>query len=144
MIAPKDTVRDLGVYVSGNRSWSPHIERYSIIHVWKIRNDMTPNDIGFEFQTMQRLGIKACVPPINRKSQMSVKAEYDKIFRVRAAQLCDLLPVELRAITELESFKVGFSRFMEHYPDKPHVPGYTPNRDNSLLSWRRTHTMPLS
>ena len=26
VIAPKDTVRDLGVYVSGNRSWSPHIE----------------------------------------------------------------------------------------------------------------------
>ena len=104
---------------------------------------MAPNDIGFEFQTMQRLGIKACVPPINR-TQISVKAEYDKIFRVRAAQLCNLLPVELRAITELESFKVGFSRFMEHYPDTPHVPGYTPNSDNSLLSWRRTHTMPLS
>jgi hypothetical protein len=26
LIAPRDTVRDLGVYVSGNRSWSPHIE----------------------------------------------------------------------------------------------------------------------
>ena len=137
-------MRVSGVYVSGNRSWSPHIERYSIIHVWKIRNGMTPNDIGFEFQTKQRLGIKACIPPINRESQMSVKVEYDKTLRVRAAQLFNLLPVELRAITELESFKVGFSRFMEHYPDTPHVPGYTPNNDNSLLSWRRTHTMPLS
>ena len=105
---------------------------------------MTPNDIGFEFQTKQRLGIKACIPPINRESQMSVKVEYDKTLRVRAAQLFNLLPVELRAITELESFKVGLSRFMEHYPNTPHVPGYTPNSDNSLLSWRRTHTMPLS
>ena len=78
---------------------------------------MTPNDTGFEFQTMQRLGIKACVPPINRKSQMSVKAEYDKIFRVRAAQFFNLLPVELRATTELESFKVGLSRFMGQFPD---------------------------
>ena len=119
-------------------------ERYSIIHVWKILNDMAPNDIGFEFQTKQRLGIKACIPPINKKAQMSVKADYDKTFRVRAAQLFNLLPVELRATTELESFKVGLSRFMEQYPDTPPVPGYTPNNDNSLLSWRRTHTMPLS
>jgi hypothetical protein len=58
-------------------------ERYLIIHVWKILNDMAPNDMDFEFQTKQRLGIKACIPPINNKAQMSVKADYDKTFRVK-------------------------------------------------------------
>ena len=115
-----------------------------MIHVWKILNDMAPNDIGFEFQTKQRLGIKACIPPINKKTQMSVKADYDKTFRVRAAQLFNLLPVKLRAITDLESFKVGLGRFMEQYPDTPPVPGYTLVNDNSLLSWRRMRTMQLS
>ena len=119
-------------------------ERYSIIHVWKILNELAPNDIGFEFQTNQRLGIKANIPPINKKAQISVRSDYDKTFRVRAAQLFNLLPTELRAITDLESFKVGLGRFMEQYPDTPPVSGYTPANDNSLLSWGRTHTLPLS
>ena len=74
---------------------------------------------------------------------MSVRADYDKTFRVRAAQLFNILPAELRAITDLDSFKVGLGRFMEQYPDTPPVPGYTAANDNSLLSWGRTHTMPL-
>ena len=149
LITPRETVRDLGVYVSSNRSWAAHIdktaqgaskmaawtlsafrdrsvpvmltlyksmvrskleyccpvwnptsigeiqkledvqrsftrhisgcrdlsywdrlkrlkimslqrrrERYCIIHVWKILNGNDPNDIGMEFQTSERHGIK--------------------------------------------------------------------------------------
>ena len=234
-ISPQDTVRDLGVYVSSNRSWCRHIEktaqearkmaawalsafrdssptvmltlyismvcskleyccpvwnptsineiqkleaiqqsftkkivgckelhywdrlkklkllslqrrreRYCIVHVWKILNGHAPNDIGFKFQSHQRLGIKAEIPPINKRSQMSVRTDYDKTFRVRAAQLFNLLPTALGSITSLDAFKVGLSRFLEQYPDTPPVPGYTPTNDNSLLSWRRTHPMQLS
>jgi hypothetical protein len=60
----------------------------------------------------QRLGFEACIPPINKKAQMTVKADYDKTSGVRASQLFNLLPVELRAITELEGFKVGLRRFV--------------------------------
>lgn len=235
VITPKDTVRDLGVYVSNIRSWGPHIEktaqgarkmaawvlsafqdrtpavmltlyksivrskleyccpvwnptsiaeiqkleniqrsftrkivgckdlqywerlkklnlmslqrrreRYCIVHVWKILNGLAPNDIGFKFQTHQRLGIKAEIPAINKRSQLSVRSDYDKTFRVRAAQLFNLLPPALGSITSLDGFKVELSRFLEQYPDTPPVIGYTPANDNSLLSWRRTHTMQLS
>ena len=81
---------------------------------------------------------------LNKRSQMSVRTDYDKTFRVRAAQLFNLLPTALGSITLLGAFKVGLGRFLEQYPDTPPVPGYTPTNDNSLLSWRRTHPLQLS
>ena len=119
-------------------------ERYCIVHVWKILNGLAPNDVGFKFHTHQRLGIRAEIPPISKRSQLSVRTDYDKTFRVRAAQLFNLLPAALGSITSLDAFKVGLSRFLEQYPDTPPVTGYTPTNDNSLLSWRRTHPMQLS
>ena len=121
-------------------------ERYCIIHgcAWKILNDLAPNDIGLSFQQNMRLGIKAEIPAINRKSQMSVRADYDRTFRIRAAQLFNLLPASLRSITKLDCFKAELGRVLERYPETPLVPGFTTLNDNSLLSWRRTHPMQLS
>ena len=112
-------------------------ERYSIIHVWKILNEHAPN---FQFKSHQRHGIKAEIPAMNKSAQLSVRTDYYNSFRVRAAQLFSVLPSELRGIILLDSFKVGLGRFMEQYPDTPPVPGYTPTNDNSMLSWRRTHS----
>ena len=119
-------------------------ERYSIIHVWKILIGQAPNDTGFEFRSHQRHGIRAEIPRLNKSAQLSVRSDYDNSFRVRAAQLFNLLPCDLRSVKTLERFKAGLGSFMEQYPDTPPVPGYTPTNDNSLLSWRRTHTMQLS
>ena len=106
-------------------------------------NDLAPNDIGVGFQHSKRLGIKAEIPMLSRKSQLSVRADYDKSFRVRAAQLFNILPADTRSITKLDCFKAELGRFLERYPDTPPVPGYTAVNDNSLLSWRRTHPMQL-
>ena len=121
-------------------------ERYCMVHVWKILNGHAPNDTGFEFTTHVRLGIKACIPPINRKAQLSVRADYDKTFRVQAAQLFNLLPSDLRSVSTLNGFKSGLGKVLEQYPDKPPVFGYSTAHNNSLLSWskRRTHPMQLS
>ena len=81
---------------------------------------------------------------MNKGAQLSVRRDYDNSFRVRAAQLFNLLPPDVRSLSTLEGFKAGLGRFMEQYPDTPPVPGYTPANDNSLLNWRRTHTMQLS
>ena len=113
---------------------------YCIIHAWKILTDLAPCDIGLSFLQNKRLGIKAEIPAINRKSQMSGRADYDRTFRIRAVQLFNLLPASLRSITKLDCFKAELGRVLERYPDTPPVPGYTLN-DNSLLSWRRTHPM---
>ncbi|KAL5246868.1 hypothetical protein ACHWQZ_G018912 [Mnemiopsis leidyi] len=97
-------------------------ERYCIIHVWKILNEEAPNDIGFTFNCHQRLGLKAVIPPVNKNSQLSVRSDYDSTFRVRAAQLFNILPPELRANTSLDGFKAGLGRFMEQCPDTPPIP----------------------
>ncbi|KAL5271717.1 hypothetical protein ACHWQZ_G000054 [Mnemiopsis leidyi] len=47
----------------------------------------------------RRLGLKAIIPPVNKNSQLSVRSDYDSTFRVRAAQLFNILPPELRATT---------------------------------------------
>ena len=121
-------------------------ERYSVIHVWKILNGLAPNDLEFEFSNHPRLGIRAVIPTISRKAQMSVKADYDKSFRVHAAQLFNSLPPDLRNVSSLESFKSGLGVVLEQYPDTPPVTGVTGVNNNSILSWiqRRTHSMQLS
>ena len=121
-------------------------ERYCMVHVWKILNGLAPNDLEFEFSNHTRLGIKASIPSINRKAQLSVRSDYDKTFRVHAAQLFNLLPPDLRSTSTLESFKSGLGRVLEQYPDTPPVTGTSGINDNSLLSWNkgRTHTMQLS
>ena len=122
-------------------------ERYSIIHVWKILNGLAPNDLEFEFSDHSRHGIiKADIPTINRKAQVSVRADYDKSFRVHASRLFNSLPPDLRNVCSLESFKSGLGVFLEQYPDTPPVTGVTCVNNNSLLSWkqRRTHSMQLS
>ncbi|KAL5257941.1 hypothetical protein ACHWQZ_G012778 [Mnemiopsis leidyi] len=171
IITPQNTVRDLWVYISGDRKWRTQIdktaeaakkmaawvlsafhdrsvnrrrERYCIVHVWKILNDVAPIDIGICFQQNMRLGIKAEIPAINKKSQLSVRADYDRTFRIRAAQLFNLLPANLRSIKKLDSFKIELGKVLEQYPDTPPVPGYTTTNDNSLLSWKRTHPIELS
>ena len=42
-------------------------ERYLIIHVWKILNDVSPNDLNMEFFSHPRLGTKVKIPRFNNK-----------------------------------------------------------------------------
>ena len=119
-------------------------ERYCIIHVWKILNGHAPNDVGMQFETRERHGIKAMIPPTSKVAQLSVRSDYDRSFKIRAAQLWNLLPAVTGKLGNLDSFKIGLCRFLEQYPDTPPVTGYTPANDNSLLSWRWTSMRPLT
>ena len=91
-----------------------------------------------QFKTHSRLGIKALILQINTKAQISVRSDYDSSFGVRAAQLWNIFPSDVSQLNSLESFKIGFGRFLEQFPDTPPVPGYTAVNNNSLLS--RTET----
>ena len=119
-------------------------ERYCIIQVWKILNDHAPNDVQMQFKHHPRRGIKALIPQINTKAQLSVRSDYDSSFGVRAAQLWNILPSHVSQLKSLESFKIGLGRFLEQFPDTPPVTGYTTVNNNSLLSWKETRMTQMS
>ena len=119
-------------------------ERYCIIQVWKIFNDHAPNDVQMQFKHHPRHGIKAIIPQINTKAQLSVRSDYDSSFGVRAAQLWNILPAHVSQLNSIERFKIGLGRFLEQFPDMPPVPGYTTVNNNSLLSWKETRMTQMS
>lgn len=56
-------------------------------------------------------------------TQLSVRRDHDDTFRVTAAQLLNVLPVEHRRITAIDRSKVGLESFIEQCPDTPLVTG---------------------
>ena len=110
-------------------------ERYSIIQTWKILQKCAPNSTGIIFYDSDRLGVRARVPTLNHKAQRSVATIYDNSFGVRAPRLWNMLPKGVNTVTTLDSFKVALGKFLDRFPDKPPVLGYTTPNNNSLLSW---------
>ena len=92
-------------------------ERSCIIHIWKILHGQAPNDLGFEFKQNVKLGVKVELPRLKESAQMSFRRNYGLSFRVRAAQLFNLLPPDVGRLPPLEGFKARLGRFMEQYPD---------------------------
>ena len=110
-------------------------ERYCIIHVWKMLNNLAPNDIGMKFYSQNRLGMKITLPPVNNKVQASVKTDYENSFKIKAARLWNILPKHVNTVTSLDEFKAVLGEFLRKFPDTPPVPGYTAVNRNSLLDW---------
>ena len=110
-------------------------ERYSIIHVWKMYHGFAPNNIGLKFYTSPRLGTRVTIPKFNHQAQSSYSTAYDNSFAIKAARLWNVLPKSVNSINLLEPFKAGLGSFLNQFPDKPPVIGYTPPNSNSLLDW---------
>ena len=115
-------------------------ERYCIIHTWKILNDLAPNDISLNFNRHDRHGIKITLPPINHKTQASVRTDYENSFKIKAARLWNLLPQGVNSITTLDAFKAALGSYLKKIPEytpSPSTPGYTAanSNRNSLLDW---------
>ena len=71
------------------------IERYIIIHTWKILRGLCPNDINVIFSAPSRLGIQAQVPRISRSSSLRNQSLYDNSFAVIAPRFWNTLPGHL-------------------------------------------------
>jgi len=78
--------------------------------VWKILNDLAQIAPGLCFVQNMRLGIKAEIPAINKKSHLSVRADYDRTFRIGAAQFFNLLPANLRSIKNWTASKQNLAK----------------------------------
>ena len=110
-------------------------ERYIFIHTWKTITGYVPNDLGMQFVESRQFGIQATVPSLKTSASRKAKACYDKSFHVKAAQLWNLLPAATKDFDSLDKFKISLSTFLQRFPDKPPVTGYSTANHNSLLDW---------
>jgi len=111
-------------------------ERYILIHMWKIRQSLCPNDLEISFsENNTRLGSMAVLPSLVRSSRAAHQTLYDNSFAVVGPKLWNILPASVKNEDTIDSFKASVYSFCSRYPDTPPVRGYTPANRNSLLDW---------
>ena len=110
-------------------------ERYIILHMWKILNKSTSNDLNIQFNQRHRLGIQAIVPPVRKKSSQAFQTLYEYSFSVKGPKLWNSIPYDLTGIKTLDDFKSKLTKFLLLIPDKPSIRGYTSPNSNSILAW---------
>ena len=113
-------------------------ERYTIIHIWKILHQHAPNDLDIRFYNTERRGTKITIPSMNRDASCAARRAYDSSFAVRGGQLWNLLPKDVNCAKTLPSFKRLLGKFLDQFPDKPPVNGYSRQNSNSLTDWIST------
>ena len=111
-------------------------ERYIILHIRKILNSKTSNDLSIEFVFRPRLGNLAKIPLCKRSSSAFHWTAYERSFAVMGPKLWNCIPYNLNSIQNMELFKIWFTGFLMTVPDTPPVRGYTATNSNSLLCWR--------
>ena len=110
-------------------------ERYITIHMWKLLHKLVPNDLNVEFYHRERLGWRARIPVLFKRSRQSSSTIFDASFAVNGPKLWNLLPKSANSATTLDSFKVHLGAFLESVPDCPPTTGYTAANANSMLNW---------
>ena len=110
-------------------------ERFIIISVWKIINNVAPNDLNLQVTKSDRRGIKVKVPPLHRESTQRSRSLYEQSFGVVGPKLWNTLPQHVSTITSKCSFKTALSNHISHIPDRPPVSGISSH--NSLLDINR-------
>jgi ribonuclease P/MRP protein subunit RPP40 len=122
-------------------------ERYRIIYVWKMLENMVPN-----FTTEQsrirsyaspRHGRRCVVPPVSSALTSRVGSLREGSLSIHGSRLFNILPQHIRNMTnvELPEFKRKLDEFLATVPDEPQSPGYTDIRraeSNSLLHMIQT------
>ena len=111
-------------------------ERYILIHMWKIRNGATSNDIEVCFTPEDRLGPLAVLPPLRKGCRSALQSLADRSFRTVGPKLWNAIPRKIRLKSSLDAFKSSLSTFLLTVPDKPPIRGTTSPNSNSILDWR--------
>lgn len=110
-------------------------ERYRIIYIWKILENLVPNiNNKISSTTHVRHGRKCRIPIINLKSKVKKAQESSIVFQ--GVQLFNALPANVRNISnvKLEVFKSSLDTYLAKVYDEPLLTGYTANRKASTNS----------
>ena len=109
-------------------------ERYSIILVWKILNNLIPNCINISFNESARRGT-SCIRPLGNSKYSSINTMIFNSFSSVAPALFNAVPAHIKSIPTLTSFKAALDKWLKSFPDTPPTPGYLGVNKNSLLEW---------
>ena len=118
-------------------------ERYIIMYVWRILENLTPNFNdpnagGIRAYWNDRRGRLCDVPAVRGQAPAAFRRIRYSSFGIIGPRLFNMLPKELRNITDcdLDVFKRKLDGFLKTVPDEPLVSGYTSYRradSNSLI-----------
>ena len=129
-------LKTLGLYSLQRRR-----ERYKIIYVWKIMENIVPNlpndDSKIQPVLSTRHGRFCKVPKVST-SHCKIKTLREGSFCVNGANLFNALPKNIRDLTGIDvlEFKKKLDKFLMTVGDEPQSPGYTAGRraaSNSLV-----------
>ena len=110
-------------------------ERYLIICIFKMLNNLMPNDLEITFSDQGRRGIRAAVPALKKSATNKAQRMYDESFAVMGPRLWNCIPAETTRKTKLSTFKTSLGSFLMKIPDTPPTPGYSSINNNSILSY---------
>jgi ribonuclease P/MRP protein subunit RPP40 len=109
-------------------------ERYDIIHIWKIQQEIIPNDLHLQFYYNPRQGWK-CRRNIIQTRQRSLATVRHNSFTSRAAALFNKIPKNVKHTDSLAVLKKRLDSYLSKIPDFPPVHGYARRNNNSILDW---------
>ena len=98
-----DRLKQLDMYSQERRR-----ERYQLIFIWKLSQGLV-SGYSLPFQTSERRGTLALVPPFAINSPSAVKKAREASLQVKGARLFNLMPLNLRNMTgvSVEMFKTA-------------------------------------
>ena len=117
-------------------------ERYRIIYVWKILENIVPNlstdQNQIKTKTSPRQGRLCVVPPVSKAASQRIQTLREGSLSVNGSKLFNILPPSIRNLRNVgvQTFKKKLDEFLATIPDEPQSPGYTLFRradTNSLL-----------
>ena len=107
-------------------------ERYKIIYLYKIIENLAPNLSNNKIQTRNsdRRGRYCLVPTIINKCPARIKTLRENSFSIQGPKLFNSLPKSIRNITgvSVDTFKKHLDKFLSQIPDQPGIPGYAGQR----------------
>ena len=126
-----DRLKSLRIYSLQRRR-----ERYKILYMWKIANNLVPNPFGITFRHSPRHGLQA-ERWIGKAKLASVNTIIHNSFTSSAVGLFNAAPPIVKEQPTIEKAKAELDRFLSTIPDEPPTRNYTTSNNNSLLDWLR-------
>ena len=109
-------------------------ERFCIITMWKIANNLHPNQLNLEFYPTKRFGIK-CRRKLFKTKRSHIRTIQHNSFSSIGPALFNCVPRYIKEKESLPTFKAALDKFLRNIPDTPPISGYPTMNGNSILEW---------